>query len=120
MTPFIGGPGKSMIVCATRRTAARLYAKIVALRPEWHDDADDKGVIKVVYNATPSDDAEVTKHLRRPSATAAVKKRMKNADDPLEIVIVKDMMLTGFDAPALHTIYIDRLLKGALLMQTLA
>ena len=120
MTPFIGGPGKAMIVCATRRTAARLYAKIVALRPEWHDDADDKGVIKVVYNATPSDDAEVTKHLRRPSATAAVKKRMKNADDPLEIVIVKDMMLTGFDAPALHTIYIDRLLKGALLMQTLA
>ena len=120
MTPFIGGHGKAMIVCATRRTAARLYAKIVELRPEWHDDADDKGVIKVVYNAAPSDAPEVTAHLRRPSATAAVKKRMKQADDPLEIVIVKDMMLTGFDAPALHTIYIDRSLKGALLMQTLA
>ncbi|MGC0365091.1 type I restriction enzyme R subunit [Rhodococcus sp. 27YEA15] len=120
MRPFIGGSGKAMIVCATRNIAARLYDEIVSLRPEWHDDADDKGKIKVVYTANPSDSALIKKHMRRPSATAAVKKRIKNPDDDLEIVIVKDMMLTGFDAPSLHTLYLDRPLKGALLMQTLA
>src|SRR5699024_7961741 len=83
-------------------------------------DADDKGLIKVVYTASPSDSKLIKKHMRRPSATAAVKKRIKDPDDELEIVIVKDMMLTGFDAPALHTLYVDRPLKGALLMQTLA
>src|SRR5690606_13800145 len=107
MRPFIGGPGKAMIVCATRSIAARLYDEIVALRPDWHDDADDKGRIKVVYTASPSDPDAIKKHMRRPSATAAVKARVKDADDELEIVIVKDMMLTGFDAPALHTLYLD-------------
>jgi len=120
MRSFIGGPGKAMIVCATRATAARLYDEIVALRPDWHDDADDKGTIKVVYTASPSDPEALKRHMRRPSATAAVKARVKDPDDPLEIVIVKDMMLTGFDAPPLHTLYLDRPLKGALLMQTLA
>ncbi|MGO1971416.1 MAG: type I restriction endonuclease subunit R [Propionibacteriaceae bacterium] len=120
MESFIGGSGKTMIVCATRPTAARLYEKIIALRPDWHHDADDKGRIKVVYSATPSDTEAIKKHMRRPSATAAVKKRLKDPDDELEIVIVKDMMLTGFDAPPLHTLYLDRPLKGALLMQTLA
>ncbi|GAA3709742.1 type I restriction endonuclease subunit R [Gordonia hankookensis] len=120
MRQFMGGPGKAMIVCATRSIAARLYQEITALRPEWHDVADDKGKIKVVYTANPSDPELIKKHMRRPSATAAVKKRIKNPDDELEIVIVKDMMLTGFDAPALHTLYLDRPLKGALLMQTLA
>lgn len=120
MEQFVGGPGKAMIVCATRSIAARLYNEITSLRPDWHDDADDKGKIKVVYTANPTDTADIRKHMRRPSATAAVKKRLKNPDDDLEIVIVKDMMLTGFDAPALHTLYVDRPLKGALLMQTLA
>lgn len=120
MVPFIGGPGKAMVVCATRSIAARLYEEIVTLRPDWHDDADDKGKIKVVYTAAPGEPAEITRHLRRPSAIAAVKQRMKDPDDDLEMVIVKDMMLTGFDAPALHTLYVDRPLKGALLMQTLA
>jgi len=120
MEPFIGAPGKAMIVCATRSIAARLYDEIIALRPDWHDDADDKGRIKVVYTANPTDSAQIKKHMRRPSATAAVKKRVKTSDDELEIVIVKDMMLTGFDAPVLHTLYVDRPLKGALLMQTLA
>nr|WP_244303079.1 type I restriction enzyme endonuclease domain-containing protein [Leucobacter coleopterorum] len=92
----------------------------MALRPDWHSDSDDAGKIKVVYTATPADTATIKKHMRRPNATAAIKKRLKNADDELEIVIVKDMMLTGFDAPALHTVYIDRPLRGALLMQTLA
>ena len=118
--PTMGVPGKAMIVCATRSIAARLYERIVALRPEWHDDADDKGRIKVVYDANPSDTGEIKKHMRRPSALAAVKKRLKYPADELEIVIVKDMLLTGFDAPALHTLYVDRPLKGALLMQTLA
>jgi type I restriction enzyme R subunit len=120
MQEFMGGPGKAMIVCATRSIAARLYAEIVALRPDWHDDADDKGRIKVVYTASPSDPEPLKRHMRRPSATAAVKARVKDPDDDLEIVIVKDMMLTGFDAPPLHTLYLDRPLKGALLMQTLA
>lgn len=120
MRPFIGGPGKAMIVCASRSIAARLYEEIVALRPDWHDEADDKGRIKVVYTANPSDPPLIKRHMRRPSATAAVKKRLKDPDDELEIVLVKDMMLTGFDAPPLHTLYVDRPLKGALLMQTLA
>lgn len=118
--PTIGGPGKAMIVCATRSIAARLYQQIVELKPEWQDEADDKGCIKVIYDAKPSDTEEIRAHMRRPSALAAVKKRLKNPDDELEIVIVKDMLLTGFDAPALHTLYVDRPLKGALLMQTLA
>ena len=120
MEPFLGVPGKAMVVCATRSIAARLYEEVIALKPEWHSDADDKGKIKVVYTATPGEPEYITKHLRRPSAIAAVRSRVKDPADELEIVIVKDMMLTGFDAPALHTLYVDRPLKGALLMQTLA
>lgn len=120
MRPFIGGPGKAMIVCATREICARLYDDIVERRPDWHDDALDKGKIKVVYTAAPGDSDLIKKHLRRPSENAAVKKRVKDADDELELVIVQSMMLTGFDAPALHTLYLDRPIKGALLMQTLA
>lgn len=120
MEPMIAGPGKAMVVTATRSIAARLYEQIIALRPDWHRDEDSAGKIKVVYTANPSDPPEITRHMRRPSATAAVKKRIKDPDDELEIVIVKDMMLTGFDAPPLHTLYLDRGIKGALLMQTLA
>ena len=113
-------PGKAMIVGATREICARLYAAIVALRPDWHSDDLATGRIKVVYSGTPSDVPPVVDHVRRDSANAAIKQRMKDPDDELEIVIVKDMMLTGFDAPPLHTLYLDRPLKGALLMQTLA
>lgn len=120
MREFIGGPGKAMIVVATRSIAARLYERIVALRPDWHDDADDKGIIKAIYSASPSDPEYIKKHMRRPSALAAVRNRAKDGDDSLELVIVQGMMLTGFDAPALHTLYVDRPLKDALLMQTLA
>lgn len=120
MKPFIAVPGKAMVVAATRDIAARLYDEIVALRPDWHDDADEGGKIKVVYTASPSDPEHIKKHMRRPTKTNAVKNRLKVATDPLEIVIVKDMMLTGFDAPPLHTLYLDRPIKGALLMQTLA
>lgn len=120
VSPMIGGPGKAMVVTATRSIAARLYEEVIRLRPEWHSDDDAEGIIKVVYTAAPSDPAEIRQHMRNASQLKAVKERVKNADDPLQIVIVKDMMLTGFDAPALHTLYVDRPLHGALLMQTLA
>jgi type I restriction enzyme R subunit len=120
MIPFVGSPGKALIVGGTREICARLYSAIVALRPDWHADALDGGKIKVVYSGSAIDQPPVSDHVRRDSANGAIKDRLKNASDELELVIVKDMMLTGFDAPPLHTLYLDRPLKGALLMQTLA
>ncbi len=120
MSSFIGVPGKAMIVGATREICAHLYDAIVAIKPEWHSDNDAEGKIKVVYSGTPSDTPPVVQHVRRPSQEKAVKQRVRDPEDELEIVIVKDMLLTGFDAPPLHTLYLDRPLKGALLMQTLA
>ncbi|MBR7190647.1 MULTISPECIES: type I restriction endonuclease subunit R [unclassified Gordonia (in: high G+C Gram-positive bacteria)] len=117
---FISTPGKAFVVTATRDIAARLYEEIVTLRPEWHDDAVDRGIIKVVYSGSAKDQGLVAKHVRRDAQNKIIQKRLKDADDELQIVIVKDMMLTGFDAPPLHTLYLDRPLKGALLMQTLA
>ncbi|WP_305091847.1 type I restriction endonuclease subunit R [Prescottella sp. R16] len=126
MSEFVGdadnpaAPGKAMIVGGTREICANLYTRIVALRPDWHSDDLDKGRIKVVYSGTASDQPPISDHVRRDSANAVIKKRLKDIDDELELVIVKDMMLTGFDAPPLHTMYLDRPLKGALLMQALA
>ncbi|HET8616382.1 MAG TPA: type I restriction endonuclease subunit R [Actinomycetales bacterium] len=125
MRPFLSSPekpavGKALIVAGTREIAANLYDAIVALRPDWHSDDLAKGRIKVVYSGVPSDPMPVVKHVRRQSQNDTIKARLKNVDDELELVIVKDMMLTGFDAPPLHTLYLDRPLKGALLMQTLA
>jgi type I restriction enzyme R subunit len=120
MRKFISSPGKALIVGATRQICAQLYEEIIKLQPEWHDDSIDKGVIKVVYSGTPQDQAIIAKHVRRESQNKTIQKRLRDADDELQLVIVKDMMLTGFDAPPLHTLYLDRPLKGALLMQTLA
>lgn len=120
MLPFIESPGKALIVGGTREICARIYDAIIQLRPDWHSDALDAGRIKVVYSGTASDQPPVSDHVRRDSENAVVKERLKNPSDELELVIVKDMMLTGFDAPPLHTLYLDRPLKGALLMQTLA
>ena len=120
MVPFVGSPGKALIVGGTREICARLYAAIVELRPEWHSNALDAGKIKVIYSGSATDQPPISDHVRRDSANAAIKDRLKDASDELELVIVKDMMLTGFDAPPLHTLYLDRPLKGALLMQTLA
>ncbi|WP_407935537.1 type I restriction endonuclease subunit R [Jatrophihabitans cynanchi] len=120
MLPFIESPGKAFIVGATREICANLYEEIIKLRPDWHDDGVDKGVIKVVYSGSASDKGVVAKHVRREAQNKTIQKRLKDAEDPLQIVIVKDMMLTGFDAPPLHTLYLDRPMKGALLMQTLA
>ncbi|MBD8078165.1 type I restriction endonuclease subunit R [Cellulosimicrobium arenosum] len=113
-------PGKALIVGATRDICARLYDEIVALRPDWHADDLYAGRIKVVYSGTPADQPPVADHVRRDSENAVVKQRLKDPDDELEVVIVKDMMLTGYDSPPLHTLYLDRPMRGALLMQTLA
>ncbi|MEV0590862.1 type I restriction endonuclease subunit R [Nonomuraea cavernae] len=121
MRPFIDGPGKGMIVCATREICAKLYEQIIALKPDWHSDQSDQGKIKVVYSGEPGEKNEfIKRHVRKPSVQKAIKSRMKDEDDALELIIVKDMLLTGFDAPPLHTLYLDRPMKGALLMQTLA
>ncbi|WP_100348673.1 type I restriction enzyme endonuclease domain-containing protein [Luteimicrobium subarcticum] len=113
-------PGKAMVVCATREICARLYDEIVALRPDWHADALDAGRIKVVYSGGPADKDPVARHVRRDSENHVVKQRLKDPDDELELVIVQEMMLTGYDSPPLHTLYLDRPMRGALLMQTLA
>jgi type I restriction enzyme, R subunit len=120
MRKFIGAPGKAFIIGATREICAQLYEEIIKLRPHWHDDAIDKGVVKVVYSGTAQDQWLVAKHVRRDAQNKVIHKRLRDPDDELQIVLVKDMMLTGFDAPPLHTLYLDRPLKGALLMQTLA
>lgn len=120
MRKFIDAPGKAMIVGGTREICANLYSAIVQLRPDWHSDDLERGKIKVVYSGTASDTPPVSDHVRRDSQNATIKQRLKDADDELELVIVKDMMLTGYDSPPLHTLYLDRPLKGALLMQTLA
>jgi type I restriction enzyme, R subunit len=120
MRKFISSPGKAFIVGATREICANLYDEIIKLKPEWHDDAVDKGAIKVVYSGSPQDQGAVANHVRRDAQNKVIQKRLRDAEDELQIVIVKDMMLTGFDAPPLHTLYLDRPLKGALLMQTLA
>ncbi|GAA1346993.1 type I restriction endonuclease subunit R [Arthrobacter roseus] len=120
MRKFIDAPGKAMIVGGTREICANLYTAITELRPDWHSTDLKSGKIKVVYSGNATDVEPVSQHVRRDSENASIKERLKNADDELELVIVKDMMLTGFDAPPLHTLYLDRPLKGALLMQTLA
>lgn len=112
--------GKGMIVCATRQICADLYQAIIRLRPAWHSTDINSGKIKVVYSGSASDPDSIRAHVRRDSENRVIKNRLKDIDDELELVIVKDMMLTGFDAPPLHTLFVDRPLKGALLMQALA
>jgi type I restriction enzyme R subunit len=109
-----------MIVGGTREACAKLYTAIVELQPEWHSDDLAKGKIKVVYSVTPSDVPPVSDHVRRDSANATVKERLKDVHYELELVIVKDMMPVGHDSPQLHSLYLDRPIKGALLMQRLA
>ncbi|MDQ6956135.1 MAG: DUF3387 domain-containing protein, partial [Mariprofundaceae bacterium] len=112
--------GKSMIVSMSRRIAAELYAQIIKIKPEWHSDDLDKGVIKVVMTSSSSDGAEINKHHTTKTQRKTLADRMKHPDDPLKLVIVRDMWLTGFDAPSLHTLYIDKPMKGHNLMQAIA
>ena len=120
IAPEIEAGGKALIVAGTREIAARLYDAIIERRPDWHSDDLNRGKIKVVYSGDATDTEPISKHVRRESQNAVVKERMGQVDDELEMVIVKDMMLTGYDSPPLHTLYLDRPLQGALLMQSLA
>ena len=112
--------GKGMIVTMSRRIAVRLYEKIIALRPDWHSDDPAQGKIKVVMTGSASDPAEFQPHIHSKDVRKDLKLRAKNADDPLELVIVRDMWLTGFDAPSMHTMYVDKTMQGAGLMQAIA
>jgi type I restriction enzyme, R subunit len=112
--------GKGMVVSLSRRIAADLYAEIVKLRPDWHDDDLAKGAIKVVMTAASSDGPVLAQHHTTKDQRKRLADRMKNDDDPLKLVIVRDMWLTGFDAPSLHTLYIDKPMKGHNLMQAIA
>jgi type I restriction enzyme, R subunit len=120
MRKFIGVPGKAMIVCATRDICADLYERIITLKPDWHSDEDAKGKVKVVYSGGPGDEAKIRKHVRRPSRNKVIQNRAKDPDDELQLIIVQNMLLTGFDSPPLHTMYMDRPMRGAALMQALA
>ena len=112
--------GKAMIVCMSRRICARLYQAIIALRPGWHDDSDELGTIKVVMTGSAADDLIMQPHIRNKPRRRSIEKRFKDATDPLKLVIVRDMWLTGFDVPSLHTMYVDKPMKGHSLVQAIA
>lgn len=112
--------GKGMIVSMSRRIAADLYQAIIDLKPEWHSDDLNKGVIKVVMTSASSDGPKISKHHTTKEQRRTLAERMKNPDDELQLVIVRDMWLTGFDAPSMHTLYIDKPMKGHNLMQAIA
>jgi type I restriction enzyme, R subunit len=112
--------GKAMIVCMSRRICVDLHRELIALRPEWHDEDDDKGALKVVMTGSAADPADWQLHIRNKSRREALANRFRDAADPFRIVIVRDMWLTGFDAPSLHTMYIDKPMRGHGLMQAIA
>jgi len=112
--------GKAMVVCMSRRICVELYEAIRKLRPEWHHEDDDKGVMKVVMTGSASDKLEWQQHIRNKSKREKLALRFKEAKDPFKIVFVRDMWLTGFDAPALHTMYVDKPMRSHGLMQAIA
>lgn len=112
--------GKGMIVAMSRRIAVALYNAIVELRPQWHSDDLDKGAIKVVMTSASSDGPDIARHHTTKGQRRLLAERMKDPDDELKLVIVRDMWLTGFDAPCLHTLYIDKPMQGHNLMQAIA
>jgi len=112
--------GKGMIVSMSRRIATELYSEIISLKPQWHSDDLTKGVIKVVMTSKSSDGAEIQKHHTTKKQRRDLANRMKDVNDELQLVIVRDMWLTGFDAPSLHTLYIDKPMRGHNLMQAIA
>lgn len=113
-------PGKAMIVCMSREICVDMYDAIVAIRPDWHDADPDKGVIKIVMTGSASDKTKLQPHIYNKETKKLFEKRFKDVNDPLQIVIVRDMWLTGFDAPNCHTMYIDKPMKGHNLMQAIA
>ena len=112
--------GKAMVVCMSRRICIALYRELVRLRPDWHDDDDVRGAIKVVMTGSASDPLEWQPHIRNKARREALAQRFRDPGDPLRVVLVRDMWLTGFDAPSLHTMYVDKPMRGHGLMQAIA
>ena len=112
--------GKAMVVCMSRRICIDLYRELVRLRPDWHDEDDDKGRIKVVMTGAASDPPDWQPHIRNKPRREALASRFRDAGDPLQVALVRDMWLTGFDAPSLHTMYVDKPMRGHGLMQAIA
>ncbi len=112
--------GKAMIVCISRRVCVEVYNRIVTARPEWHSDQDDLGAVKVVMTGSAADPQEFQPHIRSKSRQETLRTRYRSPSDPLKLVIVRDMWLTGFDAPSMHTLYVDKPMKGHGLMQAIA
>jgi type I restriction enzyme, R subunit len=112
--------GKAMVVCMSRRICVALYEKIVAIRPQWHSDDDDTGTVKVVMTGSAIDPREWQQHIGNKARRDLLAQRAKKPDDELKIVLVRDMWLTGFDAPSMHTMYVDKPMKGHGLMQAIA
>ncbi|MFP3122616.1 type I restriction endonuclease subunit R [Ectobacillus funiculus] len=112
--------GKAMVVCMSRRICVALYDEIVKLRPEWYSDELEKGMIKVVMTGSAGDNERLQKHIGGKQRRDTLARRMKDTSDELKIVIVRDMWLTGFDVPSMHTMYIDKPMQGHNLMQAIA
>ena len=112
--------GKGMIVCMSRRICVELHKEIIALRPEWYNSEDDKGAIKIVMTGSASDPMDWQEHIRNKEKRKAIGSRLKDPQDPLRLLIVRDMFLTGFDAPILNTMYVDKPMNGHTLMQAIA
>jgi len=112
--------GKAMVVCMSRRICVGLYREIVRLRPDWYHDADDRGAIKVVMTGSASDPLDWQPHIRNKVRREALANRFRDPKNPLKVVLVRDMWLTGFDAPSLHTMYVDKPMRGHGLMQAIS
>lgn len=112
--------GKAMVVCMSRRICVDLYKEIISLRPDWHNDEDHLGNIKVVMTGSASDPVDWQQHIRNKQRREALAIRFRNSKDPVKMVLVRDMWLTGFDAPSLHTMYVDKPMRGHGLMQAIA
>ncbi len=112
--------GKAIVVCMSRRICVALYNEIVKLRPEWHSNEDDSGVVKIVMTGSASDQETWQQHIGNESRRQLLAKRAKDQKDTLKLIIVRDMWLTGFDSPSMHTMYIDKPMKGHGLMQAIA
>jgi len=112
--------GKAMIVCMSRRICVDMYEQLIALHPEWHSEEDEEGAVKVVMTGSASDEPSWQKHIRNKPQQKAIEKRFKDPKDPLKLVIVRDMWLTGFDVPCAHTLYLDKPMRGHGLMQAIA
>ena len=112
--------GKAMVVCMSRRICVELYKELVNLRPDWEDPDDANGQIKVVMTGSASDPLDWQKHIRSKNARETLGNRFRNPDDPFRVALVRDMWLTGFDAPSLHTMYVDKPMQGHNLFQAIS